>query len=51
MAQQAAVLVSSIEVNDAKQGEKAALLGKAAQTEMLTAHAAEEKLGLWKEPK
>lgn len=47
LAQQAAVLVSFIETSDASQAEKAAKLGKEAQAEMLTAHAAEEKLGLW----
>lgn len=47
LAQQAAVLVTYIETSDAAQAQKAAKLGKEAQSEMLTAHAAEEKLGLW----
>jgi len=47
LAQQAAVLVTYIETSDAAQATKAAQLGKEAQSEMLTAHAAEEKLGLW----
>lgn len=47
MAQQAAVMVSFLETSDASLAEKAAKLGHEAQAEMLTAHAAEEKLGLW----
>jgi tetratricopeptide (TPR) repeat protein len=47
LAQQAAVLVTFIETADAAQADQAATLGKEAQSEMLTAHAAEEKLGLW----
>ena len=47
LAQQAAVLVSFLETSDASQATQAAKLGKEAQSEMLTAHAAEEKLGLW----
>lgn len=47
LAQQAAVLVRFIETSDPQQDEMAARLGKEAQAEMLTAHAAEEKLGLW----
>lgn len=47
LAQQAAVLVIYIETSDSGQAARAAQLGKEAQTEMLTAHATEEKLGLW----
>ncbi len=47
LAQQAAVLVTYIETTDPVQADKADQLGKEAQTAMLTAHAAETKLGLW----
>ncbi len=47
LAQQAAVLVTYIETSDPAQADRAAQLGKAAQTEMLMAHATEQKLGLW----
>ena len=47
MAQQAAVLVNYVETSDASFSAQAALLEKEAVTEMLTAHAAEQKLGLW----
>jgi tetratricopeptide (TPR) repeat protein len=47
LAQEAATLVSSIETGDAAQGARVSQLEKAAQTEMLTAQAAEEKQGLW----
>ncbi len=47
MAQQAAVLVNYVETSDASFSSQAARLEKEAVTEMLTAHAAEQKLGLW----
>jgi len=47
MAQQAAVLVNYVETSDASFAGQAARLEKEALTEMLTAHAAEQKLGLW----
>lgn len=47
LAQQAAVLVNYIETSDSDQAARAAQLGKEAQTEMLIAHATEQKLGLW----
>jgi tetratricopeptide (TPR) repeat protein len=47
LAQEAAVLVSYIETSDATEAAQAAQLEKEAQTEMLMAHAAEQKLGLW----
>lgn len=47
LAQEAATLVTFIESGDQKQGDSVSQLEKAAQTEMLTAQAAEEKLGLW----
>ena len=47
LAQAAAVTVDYIESNDLGRRDKAAQLEKDAQTEMLTAHAAERKLGLW----
>ncbi len=50
MAQQAAVLVNYVETSDASFSGQAALLEKEAATEMLTAHAAEQKLGLWDTP-
>ncbi len=51
LAQQASVLVTYIETSDPQQADKAAQLDKEAQTEMLTAHAAEQKLGLWGDAK
>ncbi len=45
--QAAAVLTGYLETNDPSQHDKAVQLEKDAQTEMLTAHAAELKLGLW----
>lgn len=50
MAQQAAVLVSYVETSNASFSDQAARLEKEAVTEMLTAHAAEQKLGLWDAP-
>ena len=47
LAQEAATLVVFIETGDTQQGDSVSQLEKAAQTEMLTAQAAEEKLGLW----
>lgn len=47
LAQEAATLVTFIETGDAAQSESVSKLDKAAQTEMLTAQATEEKLGLW----
>lgn len=47
IAQAAAVLIGYLETNDSAQHDKAVLLEQDAQAEMLTAHAAEEKLGLW----
>ena len=47
LAQAAAVTVDYIESNDLGRRDKAAQLEKDAQTEMLTAHAAERKMGLW----
>ena len=47
LAQQAAVLVTYIETADTGLAEQASRLEKEAQTEMLTAHAAEQTLGLW----
>jgi hypothetical protein len=47
LAQQSAVLVTYIETSDPAKEDQAAQLGKDAQTGMLTAHAAEQKLGLW----
>lgn len=49
LAQEAAVYVSYIETSSADDGQKATDLEKASQTEMLTAHAVEEKAGLWKD--
>ena len=49
LAQQAAVLVSYIETGDNGQAQKIDELEKSAQTELLTAHASEQKLGLWNE--
>ena len=51
LAQAAAVTVDFIESNDTGRRDKAAQLEKDAQTELLTAHAAEQKLGLWGEDK
>lgn len=51
MAQQAAVLVNYVETSDASFSGQAARLEKEAVTEMLTAHAAEQKLGLWETPR
>ncbi len=47
LAQEAATLVAFIETGDTKQSDNVSLLEKSAQTEMLTAQATEEKLGLW----
>ena len=47
LAQEAATLVASIESGESKQSDSVSQLEKSAQTEMLTAQAAEEKLGLW----
>ena len=47
LAQQAADLVVFVETSDASQADEASQLGKEAQTAMLTAHAAEQRLGLW----
>ena len=47
LAQEAATLVTFIETGDVKLGDSVSQLDKEAQTEMLTARAAEEKLGLW----
>ena len=47
IAQEAATLVTFIETGDAAQSDRVAKLDKNAQTEMLTAQATEEKLGLW----
>jgi tetratricopeptide (TPR) repeat protein len=46
-AQAIAVLSNYLETNDQAQHAKAVQLERDAQTEMLTAHAAEQKLGLW----
>ena len=47
LAQEAATLRAFIETGDAKQSDSVSKLEKASQTEMLTAQAEEEKLGLW----
>jgi tetratricopeptide (TPR) repeat protein len=47
LAQEAATLVVFIETGDTQQGDRVSQLEKSAQTEILTAQAAEEKLGLW----
>lgn len=47
LAQEAATLRAFIETGDPKQSDSVSKLEKAAQTEMLTAQAAEQKLGLW----
>ena len=51
LAQEAATLVTFIETGDAGQSESVSKLDKEAQTEMLTAQATEEKLGLWEAKK
>ncbi len=48
LAQESAALVTFIETGDARQSDSMAQLEHAAATEMLTAQAAEERLGLWK---
>ncbi len=48
LAQEAAALVTFIETGDTGQSDSMAQLEHAAATEMLTAQAAEERLGLWK---
>jgi len=50
LAQEAATLVSMIETGSAVTEATVADLDKSAMTEMLTARAAEEKLGLWAHP-
>ena len=47
LVQEAATLRAFIETGDTKQSDAVSKLEKAAQTEMLTAQAAEEKQGLW----
>ena len=47
LAQEAATLRAFIETGDPKQSDAVSKLEKAAQTEMLTAQAVEEKMGLW----
>ena len=47
LAQEAATLRAFIETGDTRQSDSVSKLEKAAQTEMLTAQAAEEKMGLW----
>ena len=47
LAQESAALVTFIETGDTRQSESMAQLEHAAATEMLTAQAAEERLGLW----
>jgi len=47
LAQEAATLRAFIETGDSKQSDSVSKLEKEAQTEMLTAQAAEEKMGLW----
>ena len=49
LAQESAALVGFIETGDAKRSDTMAQLEHAAATEMLTAQAAEERLGLWKQ--
>ncbi len=48
LAQEAATLVTFIETGDSRQSDSLSLLERGAATEMLTAQATEEKLGLWK---
>ena len=47
LAQESATLVTFIETGDVALGDNVSQLDKEAQTEMLTARAAEEKRGLW----
>ncbi len=49
LAQESAALVAFIETGDSEQNDTIAKLERAAGTEMLTAQATEEKLGLWKQ--
>ncbi len=49
LAQESAALVTFIETNDTQKSDSMAQLEHAAATEMLTAQAAEERLGLWKQ--
>ena len=49
LAQESAALVTFIETGDTRQSDSIAQLEHAAATEMLTAQAAEERLGLWKQ--
>ena len=49
LAQEAATLVTYIETGDSRQNDSISQLERAAATEMLTAQATEEKLGLWNE--
>lgn len=48
LAQESATLVTFIETGDSRQNDSISLLERGAATEMLTAQATEEKLGLWK---
>ena len=49
LAQESAALVAFIETGDSRQNDMISQLEHSASTEMLTAQATEEKLGLWKE--
>ena len=49
LAQESAALVGFIETGDARRSDSMAQLEHAAATEMLTAQAVEERLGLWKQ--
>jgi len=49
LAQESATLVTFIETGDSRQNNSISLLERGAATEMLTAQATEEKLGLWKQ--
>ncbi len=49
LAQESATLVTFIETGDSRQNDSISQLERGATTEMLTAQATEEKLGLWKE--
>ena len=49
LAQESATLVTFIETGDSRQNDSISQLERGAATEMLTAQATEEKLGLWKE--
>ncbi len=49
LAQESATLVTFIETGDSRQNDSISLLERGAATEMLTAQATEEKLGLWRE--